>query len=78
MVISHMLKLYNFCIVSLCQVSCLPGFYEPCHLKTAYNLSQSFHDVNTVSEEARKLFKAYKVKCKQMKCITQNKDVSAK
>ncbi|KAB0379127.1 hypothetical protein FD755_010705 [Muntiacus reevesi] len=36
----------------------------------------SFHNVNTVSEEARKLFKAYKVKCKQMKCITQNKDPS--
>ncbi|KAI4546666.1 hypothetical protein MG293_003221 [Ovis ammon polii] len=36
----------------------------------------SFHDVNTVSEEARKLFKAYKAKCKQMKCITQNKGPS--
>ncbi|XP_059742827.1 uncharacterized protein [Bos taurus] len=67
--------------LSLAPVKCKPFPPQlpeaPRHLKTAYNLSQSLHDVNTMSEEARKLFKAYKVKCKQMKCITQNKDPSS-
>ncbi|XDC53397.1 hypothetical protein R6Z07M_004579 [Ovis aries] len=54
--------------LSLAPVKCKPF---PPQLPEA-----SFHDVNTVSEEARKLFKAYKAKCKQMKCITQNKGPS--
>ncbi|XP_070645072.1 uncharacterized protein C3orf20 homolog [Bos indicus] len=55
--------------LSLAPVKCKPF---PPQLPEA-----SLHDVNTMSEEARKLFKAYKVKCKQMKCITQNKDPSS-
>ncbi|KAJ1061807.1 hypothetical protein K5549_002842 [Capra hircus] len=55
--------------LSLAPVKCKPF---PPQLPEA-----SFHDVNTVSEEARKLFKAYKAKCKQMKCITQNKGPSS-
>ncbi|XP_014386255.1 PREDICTED: uncharacterized protein C3orf20-like isoform X3 [Myotis brandtii] len=36
-----------------------------------------FPDVNPISKEARELFKAYKMKCKLMKSITQVKDRSS-
>ncbi|XP_036156798.1 uncharacterized protein C3orf20-like isoform X3 [Myotis myotis] len=36
-----------------------------------------FPDVNPISKEARELFKAYKMKCKLMKSITQIKDRSS-